>query len=267
DIVRTDDGDTVELVCIVHARPTPRIDWTRNGATVTIDNHVEKQQNGGHRNSIRISQITDTDFGEYVCTAENKFGVVESSISLTGLPKPPHFTSDPNGGEETSYTLTWDTESYYPITEYRLKYRKAKANESTDEPGEWMDMTYEVNNNLETNGLTHAMKHKLDDLEAATDYNAMVQIKNQFMWGDSAEFSFSTRKAPTTTTSTPIITPHITTSTITPTTTINTFVEEIEGPPRASVQEVAQPTKDISGASSVGFSAVLLIITALLLRT
>lgn len=44
-----------------------------------------------------------------------------------GLPKPPHFTSDPNGGEENSYTLTWETESYYPIESYRLKYRKAKV--------------------------------------------------------------------------------------------------------------------------------------------
>lgn len=225
DMVRTEDGDTVELVCIVHARPTPKIEWTKDNAPITLDSHIEEQQNGGHRNSIKITKISESDFGEYVCTAENKFGVVESSISLTGLPKPPHFTSDPNGGEETSYTLTWDTESYYPITEYRLKYRKAKANESTDEPGEWVDMTYEVDNNLETNGLTHSMKHKLDNLEAATDYNSMVQIKNQFMWGDSAEFSFSTRK------------------------------------------EVAQPTKDINGASSVRVSNVLPFITVLLLRT
>lgn len=194
DMVRTEDGDTVELVCIVHARPTPRVEWTKDGSPLSIDSHIEEQQNGGRRYSIKITQIEQQDFGEYTCTAENKFGVVESSISLSGLPKPPQFTSSPNGGEENSYTLTWETESYYPITEYRLKYRKAKANDSTDEPGEWMDMTHEVNGNLETNGLKHTMKHTLRDLEAATDYNASVQIKNQYLWGDSAEFSFSTRK-------------------------------------------------------------------------
>lgn len=224
DMVRTDEGDTVELVCIVHARPVASVEWTKDGAPLAIDNHIEEQQNGGHRNSIRISQISEADFGEYICTAENKFGVVESTISMSGLPKPPQFTSDPNGGEETSYTLTWQTESYYPITEYRLKYRKTKANDSTDEPGEWMDMTYEVNNNLETNGLTHSMKHALNNLEAATDYDAFVQIKNQYMWGNSTEFSFSTKK------------------------------------------ETAQPAK-VNGASSVGFSALLLLITSLILRT
>lgn len=33
-------------------------------------------------------------------------------------------TSSPAGGEKTSYTLTWETESYTPIIQYRLRYRK-----------------------------------------------------------------------------------------------------------------------------------------------
>ncbi|XP_066960736.1 lachesin-like [Macrobrachium rosenbergii] len=278
DMVRTEDGDTVELVCIVHARPTPRVEWNKDGSPLSIDSHIEEQQNGGRRYSIKITQIEQQDFGEYTCTAENKFGVVESSISLSGLPKPPQFTSSPNGGEENSYTLTWETESYYPITEYRLKYRKAKANDSTDEPGEWMDMTHEVNGNLETNGLKHTMKHTLRDLEAATDYNASVQIKNQYLWGDSAEFSFSTRKVLPTTTTTPItITTTTTTAILTPTSSntppttttqlpTTTFVGESERSSRPSVQEVAQPTK-ISGASAASISALLMLVPALLLAT
>ncbi|XP_068226409.1 neural cell adhesion molecule 1-like isoform X2 [Palaemon carinicauda] len=275
DMVRTEDGDTVELVCIVHARPTPKVEWAKDGTPLAIDSHIEEQQNGGRRYSVKITQIEQQDFGEYTCSAENKFGIVESSISLSGHPEPPHFTSSPNGGEENSYTLTWETESYYPITEYRLKYRKAKANDSTDEPGEWIDMTHEVNGNMETNGLKHTLKHTLGELEAATDYNAMVQIKNQYMWGDSAEFSFSTRKVlpttiSTTTTTTPIPTTAILTPTSTntpPTTTsqlpASTFVGESERSSSPSVQEVAQPTK-ISGASAASIASLLVLVPVLM---
>ncbi|XP_042207231.1 protein amalgam-like isoform X2 [Homarus americanus] len=191
-IVRTGEGDKVELVCIVHSRPTAEVTWSKDGQTLTLDNHLE-EQNGGHRHSLRISQVTEEDFGEYVCTAANEHGTVRASIHMTGQPKPPHFTSDPNGGEETSYTLTWETESYYPILQYRLTYRKAKANDSTDEPGEWHDNTYEATD-METQGLMHYMKHTINDLEPATDYHAIILVKNKFMWGANTEFAFSTKK-------------------------------------------------------------------------
>ena len=45
-----------------------------------------------------------------------------------------------------------------------------------------------------TEGLMHSMKHSLEELEPATDYEAEVQIKNQFMWGETQQFAFSTRK-------------------------------------------------------------------------
>ena len=47
------------------------------------------------------------------------------SARSSGLPKRPVITSSPIGGESNSYTLTWETESYYPITEFLIKYRKA----------------------------------------------------------------------------------------------------------------------------------------------
>lgn len=263
-IIRSGEGDTVELVCIVHARPSPTVNWTLNGMPVDLDAHAE-EKDGGHRHSLRISQVTEEDFGDYVCTAHNDLGTVTGSIHMTGLPKPPHFTSDPNGGEENSYTLTWETESYYPIESYRLKYRKAKANDSTDEPGEWSEMTYDASD-VETNGLMHTMKHTIEDLEPATDYHANVQIKNQFMWGENQQFAFSTRKVSPTTTTTPTFTttPTTTTTTTFPTTT---FVEDKVGPTSGSVQEVAGQQSTLSGSGSVGLNALLLLLSVFLLRT
>ena len=75
-------------------------------------------------------QLSEQDFGSYTCAAENEHGKQTSEIQLSGLPDAPVFTSDPNGGEEASYTLAWNTESYYPIQAYAIKFRKAKVKSS-----------------------------------------------------------------------------------------------------------------------------------------
>lgn len=73
----------MELVCIVHARPSPTVNWTLNGMPVDLDAHAE-EKDGGHRHSLRISQVTEEDFGDYVCTAHNDLGTVTGSIHMTG---------------------------------------------------------------------------------------------------------------------------------------------------------------------------------------
>nr|XP_027211380.1 hepatitis A virus cellular receptor 1-like isoform X1 [Penaeus vannamei] len=109
----------------------------------------------------------------------------------------------------------------------------------------------------------HTMKHTIEDLEPATDYHANVQIKNQFMWGENQQFTFSTRKVSPTTTTTPTFTTTPTTTTF-PTTT---FVEDKVGPTSGSVQEVAGQQSTLSGSGSAGLNALLLLLTVFLLRT
>nr|XP_027211381.1 uncharacterized protein LOC113804698 isoform X2 [Penaeus vannamei] len=108
----------------------------------------------------------------------------------------------------------------------------------------------------------HTMKHTIEDLEPATDYHANVQIKNQFMWGENQQFTFSTRKVSPTTTTTPTFTTTPTTTTF-PTTT---FVEDKVGPTSGSVQ-VAGQQSTLSGSGSAGLNALLLLLTVFLLRT
>ncbi|KAG0721621.1 Neural cell adhesion molecule 1 [Chionoecetes opilio] len=191
--VRTGEGDKVELVCIVHSRPAPQVVWRKDGHPISEPaGHVEESDKG-HRHSLQINVVTENDFGQYECEATNNFGSASASIHLTGYPKPPHVTSDPNGGEENSYTLTWETESYYPILKYRLRYRKAKANDSTDLPGDWEENTFDATEH-ETEGLVHQMMHTLDGLQPATDYHAAVQVENKFKWSANTEYEFSTKK-------------------------------------------------------------------------
>ncbi|KAF2368991.1 Immunoglobulin I-set [Trinorchestia longiramus] len=194
EIVHTGNGDKVELVCVVHANPAAKVQWTHNGNPVDRDSMAEVHD-GGHRHLLTIDEVSDLDFGMYQCVASNKFGPVQEEIKLTDEPSAPAITSDPQSAEESSYTLTWTTDSYYPITDYTLTYRKTKANESTDEPGEWMEITEQVEEVEQSPGPMRSFEHTVTDLERATDYEAILAIRNSVKPSDEVSFAFSTRKA------------------------------------------------------------------------
>uniref|UniRef100_A0A2P2I635 Protein amalgam-like n=1 Tax=Hirondellea gigas TaxID=1518452 RepID=A0A2P2I635_9CRUS len=193
EIVRTGENDRVELVCIVHARPAGKVVWTKDGAPVPHENRA-KEHHGGHRHLLTLDPVTKKDFGVYQCRASNSLGEASKDISVTDEPNMPHFTSNSNSAYETSYTLTWDAESYYPITQYRLMYRKSKGEDSSDTiSDEWIDLT-EASKGSKGVGDRHSLRHTITGLQPATDYEAAVQVKNKFQWGTRAKFNFSTRK-------------------------------------------------------------------------
>ncbi|XP_042234773.1 protein amalgam-like isoform X3 [Homarus americanus] len=220
-IVRTGEGDTVELVCVVHGRPPPDVMWTLDGRKLpdtimdtklhqpqqpshthtTHDTHLS-QTHFAHRHTLTINNVKEKDFGTYVCIAENPHGQKTAVIQMTSLPKPPQLTSSPNGGESTKYTLTWETESYYPITEFLIKYRKShlgawQRNHDMVMADSWESVSRTVEpNSRATQGPRHALAYTLDALEVATDYVAVVRVRNKYGWSaESDNFSFSTKKA------------------------------------------------------------------------
>ncbi|KAG0710314.1 Protein amalgam [Chionoecetes opilio] len=199
-IVRTGEEDEVELVCIVHGRPAPEVVWTRDGHQLpdtimdtklhqprthtTHDAHMT-QNHVAHRHILSIKPVTEKDFGSYVCIAENDHGKESAVIQMTGLPKPPVITSSPNGGESTSYTFTLESESYYPITEFIIKFRKTH-------PGAW----HVVESEVARHGDRHSLAYRLENLEVATDYMAVLRVRNKYGWSaESDRFSFFTKKA------------------------------------------------------------------------
>ncbi|XP_018009876.1 protein amalgam-like isoform X2 [Hyalella azteca] len=188
EIVRTGENDRVELVCIVHARPSAEVVWTKDGAKVPHENRAEEHL-GGHRHLLTLDPVTKEDFGLYQCRAKNPLGESTKDIAVTDEPNTPNFTSNPNSAYENSYTITWDTESYYPITQYRIMYRKSQDMMAA----EWTDLT-QAPESVETRGIRHSLQHTITDLQPATDYEAAVQVKNKYQWGSMAKFNFSTRK-------------------------------------------------------------------------
>lgn len=53
------------------------------------------------------------------------FNVKVFILIFSGEPRPPRFTSESVGLKPHTYNLTWVTDSFRPITEYRLLYRRS----------------------------------------------------------------------------------------------------------------------------------------------
>nr|XP_027234203.1 protein amalgam-like [Penaeus vannamei] len=219
DVVRSTEAETVELVCLVHGRPVPTVGWTHDGAALP-DTHMDSevdtpqdyahdvydahttQSHVSHRHTLTIQNLTDADFGLYMCIAENSHGVSNASIQLTGLPMPPMFTSSPNGEESHRYTLTWGTESLSPITDFVIKVRKSLTSPWQNTtivttPATWKVVTRTVDPSLaqEKNHPHYTMDFTLAELEVATDYTVMAKVKNKYGWSPlSEQFVFSTKK-------------------------------------------------------------------------
>nr|XP_053648909.1 roundabout homolog 2-like [Cherax quadricarinatus] len=224
-IVRSGEGDRVELVCVVRGRPTPEVSWTRDGHPLQeaqVDTKLPylgrrndtahlsfihaahlSLAHAAHRHILTFANVSEKDFGAYVCIARNTHGQRDAVIQMTGLPKPPQVTSSANGGESTSYTLTWETESYYPITEFLVKYHKShlgdwQNNHSMVMAGSWETVSRKVE--LErVREVKEARRHHLaltlTGLQVATDYVAVVRVRNKYGWSaQSPHFTFSTKK-------------------------------------------------------------------------
>ena len=54
-----------------------------------------------------------------------KLSYIVVSIYFLGQPRPPRFVSDSIGYRPHAYNVTWTTDSFTPITEYKLLYRRS----------------------------------------------------------------------------------------------------------------------------------------------
>ena len=83
-MVRTGDGDDhVELVCLVRGRPNPHVTWSKDGKAIHLNDHIRQTQSF-HRHTLTILAVTKSDFGSYVCVAENSLGKESKVLQLTG---------------------------------------------------------------------------------------------------------------------------------------------------------------------------------------
>lgn len=65
--------------CLSSSRPTPRITWTKDGEDLVVTS-PKKVKN--FNKMIQIPKASFDDAGEYVCTAANKIGYIEHTITV-----------------------------------------------------------------------------------------------------------------------------------------------------------------------------------------
>ena len=76
------ESQKVELVCSVHAEPHATVKWFKNSVELTGDTNT--LQKHGHRHTLTIPTVTDSDFGNYTCRACNIHGCGEKNLEVSG---------------------------------------------------------------------------------------------------------------------------------------------------------------------------------------
>ncbi|XP_072334658.1 basement membrane-specific heparan sulfate proteoglycan core protein isoform X2 [Scyliorhinus torazame] len=80
------EGEMLELHCQVAGQPQPRITWHRAAGSLTTNHQVQGA-------ILRILRVSKADVGDYICRAENIYGMQEVKFSVSVTPSNPHVTA------------------------------------------------------------------------------------------------------------------------------------------------------------------------------
>ena len=96
-----------------------------------------------------------------------------------------------------SYELSWSVDSYSPIEEYRLLYRKIKPYHGPLDSsfplgeGDWTNVI--IPGDMNNLGFTHLRSYLISGLLPESEYECLVQARNRFGWSDASRlFTFFT---------------------------------------------------------------------------
>ena len=96
-----------------------------------------------------------------------------------------------------SYELSWSVDSYSPVEEYRLLYRKIKPYHGPLDSafpvgeGDWTNVI--IPGDATAPGFTHLRSYLISGLLAQSEYECLVQARNRFGWSDPSRlFTFLT---------------------------------------------------------------------------
>jgi len=81
-----DSSETLTITCTVESHPSPQISWLKNGEIIEDEKKHIVINTHSARSTLNLVSLDETDFGNYTCEAENKFGKDWKSVRLTGWP-------------------------------------------------------------------------------------------------------------------------------------------------------------------------------------
>ncbi|CAG2053992.1 unnamed protein product [Timema podura] len=82
----------------------------------------------GSRRTLIIRKVQYSDFGNYSCVADNVLGKTRQYLELSGKPNRAVFHSHSMGRYRDAYNISWSVNSYTPIEEFKLFFRKLPVN-------------------------------------------------------------------------------------------------------------------------------------------
>ncbi|XP_017002962.3 igLON family member 5 isoform X1 [Drosophila takahashii] len=184
--IHSGEGFEAKLVCIVYADPVATVSWYQNSFPIqTTDRRTMGTR--ANRHTLTIRHIQQEDFGNYSCVADNSLGRSRKYMELSGRPGPAEFYSPKWGRSTDSYNLTWKIDSYPPLEEVRLLYRRVLMNDSYQQPGRWHDFILTPEHRPSSEPLTHIMSYTIKNLHPGAYYEAIVQAKNRYGWNEVSD--------------------------------------------------------------------------------
>ncbi|KAI8043994.1 hypothetical protein M5D96_000142 [Drosophila gunungcola] len=215
--IHSGEGFEAKLVCIVYADPvatllqsidmcfifipiltiltelmsnpnlfTLQVSWYQNSFPIqSTDRRVMNTR--ANRHTLSIRHIQQEDFGNYSCVADNSLGRSRKYMELSGRPGPAEFYSPKWGRSPDSYNLTWKIDSYPPLEEVRLLYRRVLMNDTYQQPGRWHDFILTPEHRPASEPLTHIMSYTIKNLHPGAYYEAIVQAKNRYGWNEVSD--------------------------------------------------------------------------------
>jgi len=147
----------------------------------------------GSRHSLTIHQVREEEFTGYHCKASNSLGQHSAKITISGKPRAPSIEHRVEVLGEGSYRVSWNTESFAAIEQYRLLYRKAPAEGNPGHSYAWTSVVIPGPQHTRQQDSSNRASFTLDSLEVEAEYQLQLQARNSFGWGKvSHQFNFQT---------------------------------------------------------------------------
>lgn len=195
--VFTGVGHQAVLVCEVHASPHAEVVWYRGTLVLEPDNRMYREDVGTRR-SLVIHHVREEEFSVYRCQASNNMGSSSASIQISGKPRAPRIDGRVEVVGGGQFRISWRTDSYARIEQYRLLYRKAPSDKDPTQSYAWTSVVIPGQDTVQQDTFRNKANFVLTQLEMEADYQVQVQAKNAHDWGKvSEQFSFRTSTAET----------------------------------------------------------------------
>ncbi|KAF2896232.1 hypothetical protein ILUMI_09943, partial [Ignelater luminosus] len=177
--MHTAPGIRTQLECVVSADPPAIVTWLKGEMPIAFNNRVVPMVEG-NKHILLIRNATFSDFGIYTCRASNDLGQGELQIQLSGIANPGVFkqTDQKNIDTRNSYKLIWEVDSYAPIIEYKLWFRKYRPRNDVRNT-DWNTLTIPAEHST---GPVHSKSYTIKGLREKTVYEALLTSRNRYGW-------------------------------------------------------------------------------------